>query len=698
MLAAPATATFTIQNTSQQVFEENDTLNFTYQTSELSNYTLNITHEGTELERLDLNLTENLSDENTTEYVISVSHDVKISPVGSRNVMLWKNYSVNSSELSGYNLTSVGNLSYRMAVDQPDIFRIDILPSIKFTNSTITADIGVTDSEEDVNISEFSIDGRTFEMRELFSTENLQEFRTNFTLNVSRNYDYTVEVEDSGGLTDSFSGDFFVETDPGSKDTNISVSTDSVCTNIISSLSAPGREPTNVITKNTTGSFLGEFINKGSLPHQMDVELDVTFEGNESWEQGEEPGPVIVSYASKNFTLDSSSNGEYFRQFTAVYDAGNYTGRMRVDSLCEDEEDNETVDLDFNVTDNFEIVNVEGEDSLLENGSQTTNQSIPADSSRRGAESDQTLEGDNPEPGTTAEPEPRPEPSLSINMETEKIEYITSKNRFQEVNLMIQNFHNESLQSVSLVPQIDDLEGDWETRTGSITSIAPGDNLNSSVFLQPSDNVPAGNYRIPVMARLASGRALDVEYINFRVTEEVFQPNMSISEVPRIVRMQRNSSRTVPVQIRNSGSQSLNNISIEVQNLEDCGSVSSNSIDSLKPGSTSSIQLDFQAGKTITECETLFVASSAEGAYSFANVRVEVNPAEGFIPSEFRVPLIASVWTIILVLYAVLSRRYELDSLTVKLPFLILILGESVIFLYLAANYYGLIPQGFLPF
>jgi hypothetical protein len=59
---------------------------------------------------------------------------------------------------------------------------------------------------------------------------------------------------------------------------------------------------------------------------------------------------------------------------------------------------------------------------------------------------------------------------------------------------------------------------------------------------------------------------------------------------------------------------------------------------------------------------------------------------------------LAFAWTAILVLYAILTRRYELDSMLVKLPFLMLILGESVIVLYLAANYYGLIPQGLLPF
>lgn len=697
LIIAPA-ASFSIQNSSQEIFESNDTLNFSYRTTEKSNYSLNITSAENELARKNLNVTENLTEGNDTDLIYTVSHEVITSPAGKRTVYLWENTTENISNESTRVMNPLDNLSYRVAIDQPEIIEIDLTPSIKFVGSPVTAEVQVADSEENVNVTDFAVDGETVQVNETTSEENLQIFESNFTFNKTQNYNFSAYVEDSSGYTDSSSESFYIEDNPESGSTNVSVTTDTKCLNITSMLSAPGREPTNVITRNTTGSFLGEFINKGSIDHDLSVNLDVTFEGNESWEKGEEPGPVVTSFESKDFTLNASGNGEYFRQFVAVYDAGNYTGRMDVESQCEDPDGNSGLNLDFNVTDNFEIVNVEGEDSLLENGSQTTNQTIPADSSRRGAESDQTLEGDNPEPGSTVQPEPRPEPTLSINMETQMPEYSSAKNRFQEVSLGIENFHNRSVQNVNLVPRVNDLEGDWDTRSATLASVAPGQDLNASVFLSPSENVPAGDYRIPVMAQLTTGRALDVEYINFRVTEQIFRPNLSIKEVPRLINLERNSSSTIPLLVENTGSQALTNISLEVQNIDDCGSITSEQVDELAPNSSANIQLELEAGKQITECQTLFVASSDEGAYSFADVRVEVNPVEGFIPSEFRVPLIASVWTIMLLLYALLTRRYDLDSLTVKLPFLLLIIGETVIFLYLAANYYGVLPQNFLPF
>ncbi|MFB6076663.1 MAG: hypothetical protein ABEK12_00855, partial [Candidatus Nanohaloarchaea archaeon] len=71
--------------------------------------------------------------------------------------------------------------------------------------------------------------------------------------------------------------------------------------------------------------------------------------------------------------------------------------------------------------------------------------------------------------------------------------------------------------------------------------------------------------------------------------------------------------------------------------------------------------------------------------------------AAGVVPPRFRFPLVAALWTVLLVLYAVVSRRFGLDSPLVKVPFLLIILGEVVILLYVVAEYYG-ISRAFLPF
>jgi hypothetical protein len=40
----------------------------------------------------------------------------------------------------------------------------------------------------------------------------------------------------------------------------------------------------------------------------------------------------------------------------------------------------------------------------------------------------------------------------------------------------------------------------------------------------------------------------------------------------------------------------------------------------------------------------------------------------------------------------------DLESFLVKGPFVIMVMGEVLIILYLAVQYYGVIPEGLLPF
>lgn len=594
---------------------------------------------------------------------------------------------------------SSGKEEFYVVGDNPEIMEYGISPPIRFVNQNLTARVKIADSMENVGTSEITIGNRKLSLYgQNESSENVQVFSRDFNMTEIGKYTYQIDIVDSNGFSDSVSDSFLVESGPSQSHTNVSVSVDNECLNLTTTLSAPGNEPINVITRNTTGSFLGEFFNSGSIPHQAIAEIDVTFEGNDSWDEGEKKGRVVLSYNSKNFSIPANGRGEYYRRFDAVYEPGNYTGRMSVSTKCFDQEENKTLAHNFTLTDNFKIVDVSGEDSLLQNGSQTTNQSIPADASRRGAESDQTLEGDNPEPGSTVRPQPEPRPSLSLNMETLNATYSTGKNTYREIGLRVRNFADTALQQIQITPQVNQVEGDWSARSATIAQMVSQQRINTSVFLQPTENVPPGNYRVPVMARLISGRSLDVEYINIQVTEQVRRSNLTIVESPQVLTLQRNSSTQIPILLKNSGNRILENVSIEVQNLESCGTTDSSKTVQIPVNETASQKVFFKAGSEIRTCEGLIIASSKSGVYAFANIRIEVAPEEGFIPRQFRVPLIASLWTVLLLVYALVTRRFQMNSYMVKIPFLLLIVGETVIFLYLAANYYGLVPGQLLPF
>jgi hypothetical protein len=698
--SASATDFYIEGRSSGEIYENGDQVRYVADTEQQANFTSNITQAGVEIAMFHLELQETFEQDNTTHYRYTSPYRINKSEFGIQTAHLWNNVSKqneNNVIESSFNLS--GNLSYRVTDDHPNIIALNDYPSIKFTRSSINVEAEIADSDENVNSAVLEVDGRTFDMNLSDSRDNFQSFRSEFTINKTGSYDYSVTVQDNNSLQSSGSGSFYVEQVPRSDDTNVSVTVNNECYNVTSTLSAPGNEPLNWIRSNTSGAFLGKLYNRGSLSHDLNVSLDVTDEGNESWDSGDEPGPVIVSYLPKVVNLTGYNTTEYYRQFEAAYEPGNYTGRMHVDTSCSDPRDNITKEFNYTITDNFEIVATEGEDSELTNGSQTVNQTLPADSTRRGAESDQTLEGDNAEPGSTVEPRPEPRPELSLNMETANLSYSTPRGRYQQIGLNITNYANVSMRSVQINPQTADLEGTWESRSASITSIAPEQDLNREVFLRPGSDVSPGRYRIPILASLPDGRALDVEYATVEVTEEeVPASGLSIVEIPRTFSVTRNDTATIPLLVRNTGEKEMQDISLSVQNIEDCGKVSTESIDSLGVNETGTIQVELSSGQDITKCQTLFVLSSQSGAYSFANVNLSVKAEEGIVPPKFRVPLIAFAWTAALILYALLTRRYDLNSMMVKFPFLLLILGESVIVLYLAANYYGLIPNGVLPF
>ena len=675
-------------NSSQTVFEADTDLQFVFDASDPGNYTLNISDASGGVYGLE-NMTRINPGPNSSELLYGLNYSTK-APYGERSAEVF-------SRDPNVSVTDSGQV-FHVTGDEPNVLEYRIKPPIRFIDQTLTAEVRVADSRENVGVSEITVENSKFPMKELNnSEENVQVFSTDFNLSEVGQYSYQVDLVDSGGLSTSVSDSFVLESGPRSSSTNISVTVDNECFNLTSTFSAPGNEPVNIITRNTTGSFLAEFFNSGNIAHQTLVDLDITFEGNTSWTKGEEPGPVVLSYESKNFSIPANGRGEYYRRFDAVYEPGNYTGRMQVSSSCIDESDNKTLRQKFNLTDKFQIVDVEGEDSLLENGSQTTNQSIPADASRRGSESDQTLEGDNPEPGSTVQPEPEPQPSLSLNMETLNVSYTTGKNTFKEIGLNVENYA-DLLEQVQLTPQVGDVEGDWNVRSATLGQIGSQQSLNTSVFLQPGENVPAGNYRIPVMARLTSGRSLDVEYIDIEVTEQILESNLSILESPQVLELQRNSSTQIPVLLENSGNRKLENVSLQAQNLNQCVNVERPDPVEMPVNDTNSQSLVLRAGGNLETCQGLIIASSDSGAYAFANIRVEVVPQEGFVPEQFRVPLIASLWTVLLLAYAIITRRFDMHSYMVKIPFLLLIVGETVIFLYLAANYYGLVPGQLLPF
>lgn len=353
------------------------------------------------------------------------------------------------------------------------------------------------------------------------------------------------------------------------------------------------------------------------------------------------------------------------------------------DAVGQDNEVNQEVETDAEIPDN----------ATTEFESDADEQLDDADP-RQGSDSNFPGETEVPEP--EPQPEPDPVPLLSLSIKPMNSTYEAPRGRFTELGLEIENIGEEAVNNVELEPRYS--EGmNWEAQIGNIDSLAVGDSVNRSVYVNPGEDVSPGVYQIPVYASNQESD-IDMQYVNVEVLQEVFQGTLNIQEAPRDVRFERNSNYTVPVLLQNQGEDSIQNVQVEVENSESCGDYTVDSVDSIPAGESASVSVQFTTGSDIRECSGTIVASSENGDLAFSEFNMNIQEEVGPIPEEFRVPIVASLWTIMLLAYAVLTKKYGVHNMTVKVPLVLLVVGEAFIIIYLSSVYYNVMPPGLLPF
>ncbi len=526
----------------------------------------------------------------------------------------------------------------------------------------------------------------------------------------------------------------------GDDDSDVSVSVSHNCEVRITDFQAPGNG-SGFIGQNTTGYFNELVKNTGTLPSNLTVEYINVTDQNSTWEPGDPLGEQVKFYNGTNFS-NVSSGGErlYTEDFNATYDTGWYTARtnVAVDCMEEDRNVSENTSLKGNDTAyvNFKIIDASGNDGgvntsgnqstnetvpedinstgnqstnetvpedINQTGNQSTNETMPQDADEYGEESDQTIEGDNDNPGQTPVPEPEPEPEPDprprafIEIHPVNRTYDARQGQFSPAALRVENVGNDSVNDIQLMPELEELHPDWGVRGAEIANLSAGENVTRDVFIQPTMDQSPGEYVVPVRAENEQAQ-LDLDYFTVNVLKSNYTPKVEILEAPRSVSMGANTTQPIPVLIENTGERELNNITAEFQNLEDCGTVRTTGTSSLEVNGTDSLNLSVHSGDQTQTCNATLVVSSVEGAYAFSDVEFTTTPEEGLIPREQRVPFLAIAWTFVLAAYAVMRKRYELNSSIVKVPFLLLLMGETLIILYMLVNYYGFFSVSFLPF
>lgn len=500
---------------------------------------------------------------------------------------------------------------------------------------------------------------------------------------------------------------------------------------------APGE---GVVSANSSGWFHVQMQTANS-PVNMSYSINVSYAENRTDLDNETETEFVTNYTNSYFPPSNFSEG-YRRpllgrttvathKFNKTSRFGWYRGVLTVNATCHrpktrsDEVYERNDDFNRTAYPQYPKRDVSGTDSPFfqrnfsvefavirpgggaGEGDPTDNTSVPERADQVGDESDQQVEGDNDAPGVTPEPvpdpvpEPVPEPTpiLSVNIQEINDTYQLPRGGYSPVKLSLTNHGEQALQDLNIAPLVGNLGGGWEARNASIANLSADEQVNRTVFLRPPEEMETGRYSIPVLARdTLNDRELDLEYIDVQVNKANFSTEVEIAEVPETVQIQAGGKASIPLLVNNTGRKNISQVDLRVQNMEECGAASASGLQDLKVNSTGSASLELNASNSLTTCNTTVIVSTDSGAYTFSDLRVEITPEEGIVPPEFRVPLIAVLWTIGLMAYAVARRRLELDSMLVKGPFVIMVMGEVLIILYLAAQYYSIIPAGVLPF
>ncbi|MFB6199838.1 MAG: hypothetical protein ABEJ83_03090 [Candidatus Nanohaloarchaea archaeon] len=342
----------------------------------------------------------------------------------------------------------------------------------------------------------------------------------------------------------------------------------------------------------------------------------------------------------------------------------------------------------FSFYGNFEIVHSIG--GANRSGNLTSNRSIPGDNASRGSTP-------RPEPEPEPKPEPKPEPEISINIQPVKDKYTTRQGVFKAAEIEVTNVGNTSLQGIELRAMIDKFRESWEVRNARIGNLSVGETVTREVFVRPARNTDPGTYVVPVSGYY-EGRQLDLDYFTLEVKKASYVPKIEIQEAPGSLEIQKTEETDIPVLISNAGKRPVEGIEARLQNAEDCVDFSAGTIDRISVNGSKSIQMEFEAYNDTASCEATLVVSSNDGAYAFSDIEIDITPQEGLIPPKHRMPLVAILWTAALIVYGLITKKYELDYLSVKIPFIILLLGETVILLY-ALQTAGILPlSAVLPF
>ena len=292
-----------------------------------------------------------------------------------------------------------------------------------------------------------------------------------------------------------------------------------------------------------------------------------------------------------------------------------------------------------------------------------------------------------PTPRPTPEPTPVPSPKISVEIEPVEKQIEGYQGEWIPSIINVTNVGDVNISDVVLIPMV---PKGWEYKTALISSLDVGETTNRTVFVKPTYSA-LGNYIIPIKAE-KDNVTLDVDYFWVEVLEAINKTRLQILEVPMTINMRINSNVTLPILMKNIGKLPLHNISLRMENAENClSNYEWRAIDLLDVNERKSSVLMLMSKNVPAACNATLIAWSKEGAYAFADMNINVTPPLFILPLPKTLILLIAL---ILMEFALVrmkksreERKEEVGIIGI-LTYLILFLILSL-FVYVFLWYFG---------